>query len=329
MASPLRSRLLRPTVSKCLQHLSRRHQSTRPSFLRRNRANIIWSTISFAFGLGTVQFGLHMLAPPALPAPGSHEDKVLVADLNKRIDEEFKVKVLRGKCLGVTKTLKGEEAGWVEIIPMQAEQGEKRQDRLLDLLQGAKGLGVERVFYNRSDHQLVAIVYFGPDLSGWPGVTHGGLLATALDDKISLANYLSTTSDLSTLAAAAPQRLPGTGDHAKLPLPSTPIPKEPAQLSVDYKKPTHANDFYVIRVSPAYPGGEDVRIPIQGHEYTATLERLDATICVRATAKFAPRSQAERVKDKVGEKFGGGKGWSYADFKEWMWPSRQKESQIG
>lgn len=339
MASALRPRILRSQLRRHIQHVSRRSQSTsnspQPSFFRRNRTYIIASTVSFALGLGTINLGLHFLSPPALPAPGSREDKMLIGDLNKRIDEEFKVKVLRGKCLGVSKALKGEEGGWVEIVPSrdqstsETEEGEAESPHnpknLIDHLQGAKALGVERLFYNRADSTLVAIVYFGPDLSGWPGVTHGGLLATSLDEKISLTHYLCSTTNLSALAAAAPQRLPGTGSHAKLPLPSSTIPNEPAQLSIDYKKPTHANDFYVIRVRPAVAEEEDVKIPIVGHEYVATLERLDATVLVRATAKFARRSQVERIAEKVEGKT----GWSYEQFRDWMWPSRQKESQIG
>ena len=181
-----------------------------------------------------------------------------MADLTKRIDDEFKVKVLRGKCLGVTKQLRGIEGGWVEVVPRPVEEGSTEAEEkkgLIASLQGAKGLGVERVFWDRGEHMMVAIVWFGGSLSGWPGVSHGGVIATTLAEKFALAESLASTP-ASAYAAAIPQRLPGTGSHAKMPLPADPM-DEPAQLSLSYVKPTYANDFYVIRIAPSAPIEED------------------------------------------------------------------------
>lgn len=341
----LRPRSFRPHLSLRYQHLSRRHESTtsprpspspgpspsKPSFFRRYRI----TTVSLGLGLGLVLGGVatNFIAPPPMPQVGTHEDNVLIADLNKRIDEEFKVKVLRGRCLGVSKQLKGQESGWVEIVPPISAPGADGtaagvgallpfHDRLIDALQGAKGLGVERVFWDRDDHKLVAIVWFGGALSGWPGVTHGGLLATALVEKIALAGSLASGGDGDITSAAKPQRLPGTGKHATLQAVEA-IPEEPVELSMDYMKPTFANSFYVIRVQPAWTSQDDVRLPVQGHEYFAVLETMDGKACVKATAKFAPRSELERVEESVKEAVS---RWSYQDFKKWMWPSRQEET---
>lgn len=263
-----------------------------------------------------------------MPEYGSHEDGILMADLNKRIDDEFKVKVLRGKCLGVTKQLRGEQGGWVEVVPRPIDEsvpeaGQKKG--FVAGLQGAKGLGVERLFWDRGDHKLIAIVWFGGSLSGWPGVTHGGVIATQLAEKFALAETLAETP-ASVTAAAIPQRLPGTGDHAKMPLPADPM-DEPAQLSLSYVKPTYANGFYVIRISPSVPLEEDPKHivpsePSGGHEYEATIETLDARICVKAKAKFEPSTKLQRAETQVKEIAGA----SYESFKEWMWPSRQKSS---
>jgi hypothetical protein len=267
-----------------------------------------------------------------MPQAGSHDDNVLIADLNKRIDEEFKVKVLRGKCLGVAKQLKGEEGGWVEVLPRLHQTHTESapedklpfHDSLTDHLQGAKGLGVERIFWDRSEKKLVAVVWFGGAMSGWPGVTHGGLLATVLEEKIALAAALATPSSQSSISAAAtPQRLPGTGNHATMIMPAQ-IPAEPAQVSIDYKKPTYANSFYTIRVTPAYSAEDDsshVRYGIKGAEYQATLETMDAQICVKAAAKFTPRSRAEYVEEKVAEAAKS----SVSELRAWLWPSRQQQ----
>lgn len=262
-----------------------------------------------------------------MPDYGSHGDNVLMADLNKRIDDEFKVKVLRGKCLGVTKQLRGAEGGWVEVVPRPAEETSREDGKkgLITSLQGAKGLGVERLFWDRGEHKLIAIVWFGGALSGWPGVTHGGVIATQLAEKFALAESLAETP-ASVAAAAIPQRLPGTGDHAKMPLPVDPL-DEPAQLSLSYVKPTYANGFYVIRVSPSEPLDEDPKHivpsePIGGHEYEATIETLDARICVKSKAKFHPSTRTQRAETQVKDAATA----SYETFKEWMWPSRQKSS---
>ncbi|KAK4548170.1 hypothetical protein LTR36_010039 [Oleoguttula mirabilis] len=272
---------------------------------------------------------MHTLAPPPLPEARTHEDSILIADLNKRIDEDFKVKVLRGKCLGVAKALKGAKGGWVEIVPPPAEEARVLRDGLVHHTQGAKGLGVERLFWDRGEHMLVAIVWFGGALSGWPGVTHGGAIATALSDKLALAASLAAGKRSHFSAAATPQRLPGTGNHAKMFAPTT-TPEEPAQLSLSYLKPTLANNFYVIRVQPSLEMDQDPKEivppePKGGHEYEATLETLDARTCVKAKATFAASSSVQQTEENavVAAKA------SYVEFKEWLWPSRQRNSQIG
>lgn len=318
---PPLNRILRPSLSLRYQIL-RRPQSTSstlpPSFLRRNRSTLTYATLSLLAGAGLGTLALHNIAPPSMPSPGTHDDKILLADLNKRIDEEFKVKVLRGKCLGVAKALKGKEGGWVEIIPDAT--GEEK--KFIGSMQGAKGLAVERVFWDREEQKLVAIVYFGGSLSGWPGVTHGGLLATAMEEKIALANFLAAGEGSEAHAAATPQRLPGTGSHAMFPLDSSDVLPEPTQVSIDYKKPTYANDFHVIRVRPAWETEENVRMGIEGHQWVATLEMMDknATVCVLATAKFDPKGRVERGVGKVKQE--GGR-W-YGELREWLWPSRQR-----
>ena len=146
-------------------------------------------------------------------------------------------------------------------------------------------------------------------------------------EKLSLAAALADQESSDVLAAATPQRLPGTGNHAKMLAPAT-VPAEPAQLSIGYVKPTFANQFYVIRVKPAIPQMKESELtpePYGGATYEAVLETQDATVCVKARARFAPSTAIQRAQKKVR----GGVNESYEHFKDWMWPSRQKQSQIG
>lgn len=286
-------------------------------------------------GLGITAGGfvVHTIAPPSLPEADTREDSILMADLNARIDNEFKVKVLRGKCLGMAKQLKGQEGGWAEIVASTADAEGKKDDNenLINTLRGAKSLGVERVFYNRRDQSLVAVIWFGGALCGWPGVTHGGAIATALGEKLTLAAALASyTNDPKNFhAGARPQRMPGTGDHAKMYAPLD-LPEEPKQLSMSYAKPTYANSFYVVRVKPASEVVDEKGTlaqfePLGGAEYEATLETLDAAVCVRARARFAASTVVQRTEEAVQN----GAREGYEGFKEWMWPSRQKSSQGG
>lgn len=242
-----------------------------------------------------------------------------MADLNQRIDDEFKVKTLRGKCLGVSKALKGDKSGWVEVVPLPIELSEKQEsaNNLLSQMEGAKGLGVERLFWDNKEKMLVAVVWFGGALCGWPGVTHGGAVASQVAEKLSLASALADNSNTDVLAAATPQRLPGVGNHAKMLAPAS-RPSEPAQLSLNYLKPTFANKFYVIRVAPAIPLDQEPQAaqPWEvhgGHEWEATLETMDARNCVTARARFAPSTSAQRAEDVVI----GGVRQTYRDFKQW------------
>jgi len=278
-------------------------------------------------GLISGNLVVHTMAPPAMPDPGSREDAILMADLNKGIDNEFKVQILRGKCLGVARQLKGEEGGWVEIISPSAEEKMLRPDDLINNFKGAKGLGVERLFFDRTEKKLVAVIWFGPSLCGWPGVTHGGMLATELAEKMALTARLAENRGGALSAAAIPQRMPGTGTHAKMFSP-TMNSDEPAQLSISYIKPTYANNFYVVRVVPYYmPLDRDPQDivpsePSGGYEYVATLETMGGEICVKAMARFDPSDSFEIVEESANEVA----RTSYGDFKDWLWPSRQKST---
>lgn len=293
----------------------------RRSFFRRNRGNIVLASLALALGSAGGNFAVHSFAPPPMPEPGTHGDAVLLADINRRIDEDFKVKVLRGKCLGVPAQLRGEMGGWVELVP---DERQEMKPGWIASLGGAKGLSVERLFWSQDEAKLVAVIWFGGSLSGWPGVTHGGVIATQLAEKCGLAAALAGGSLGDVSSAAIPQRLPGTGNHAKMLLPP-PAYEEPKQLSLSYVKPTYANAFYVVRVSPTLRLDQEPEHvvppePASGtHEWEATLETLDARVLVKAKAKLAPSTRLERMERRVGD----GTRWSYEQFKEWMWPSRQ------
>jgi hypothetical protein len=52
---------------------------------------------------------------------------------------------------------------------------------------GARGFGVQRVFWNAATKELVAVIWFGGAVSGWPGLAHGGAIATVFTETLSRA----------------------------------------------------------------------------------------------------------------------------------------------
>lgn len=242
-----------------------RSPNTAPSLFRKYRGIILWTSIGLAVGGTTGTIVSHTIAPPPHPLPGTHEDGILMQDLNTRIDSEFKVKVLRGKCTAVAASLRGDEGVWRELDPTTLDGS-----LVSDSLSGARSLGVQRVFWNEKEHELVAVMWFGGAMSGWPGVTHGGGIATVVADKMVLAARLAK--------GIAPAQDVSVG------------PTEPTRLDLTYKKPTYANAFYVVRAVPRYGAFETASANDIGVD--AQLETLDGTVCVQVKG-VVPVSEGE------------------------------------
>jgi acyl-coenzyme A thioesterase PaaI-like protein len=146
------------------------------------------------------------------------------------------------------------------------------------------------VFWNQKEHELVAVVWFGGAVSGWPGVAHGGAIATVMADKIALAASLVNGDDAAADA----------------------YPSEPTRLDLTYKKPTYANDFYVVRAKPRHVDSASLSA---GHvQVHAQLETLDGTICVLVDGDVPVSEAKGTVKTAVK---------SLTPAKSWMgWTSR-------
>jgi acyl-coenzyme A thioesterase PaaI-like protein len=121
-------------------------------------------------------------------------------------------------------------------------------------LGGARGLGgFQRVFHNADTGECIVVVFIGGAVAGWPGVTHGGLTATIMDE---------------ALGRVAITQLP---EHTGV----------TANLELNYMKPIVTNSFYVIRSVPQKEGSTDKKQFVSGR-----LETLDGKICVEAKGLF-------------------------------------------
>jgi adenylylsulfate kinase len=100
---------------------------------------------------------------------------------------------------------------------------------------------------------LVSISYLGTDLCGHPGIVHGGLLATLLDEGLARCCF-----------AALPNKVGMT-----------------ANLNINYRNPTPAGAFVVLRAKT-----------VEGHIETLVGEGEKPVVLVEASALFIEPRQA-------------------------------------
>lgn len=306
----------RPSLPK----VSRRRNATLASAPPRRRRTVrplIWAFFFGTLGFTAGKLVYNSLIPPTLPEPGSQADTQLLTQLSKDIDELAVVKELRAKSQtgpshseslhtdialgsgdGSTSSVgaAGQEH-WVELqdpLKLGTWTGPEHAKRLLSSMTGASGLGVNRAFWNSSKRELVVITWIGGSLAGWPGVAHGGVLATMLEECASVAHNMAESRE-------------GIGDG-----------RDPQTLGMTYLKPTLAGAFYVIKARIA--DGEDMPNPetglskekdfakrtaerVEGTKVNCELQTLEGKVCVKASVGWADEGAVERVAEKVK------KGW--------------------
>ncbi|OCK89292.1 uncharacterized protein K441DRAFT_690148 [Cenococcum geophilum 1.58] len=279
---------------------------------------LIWSTIFAALGLTGGYLVRTIVSPEPFPEPGTPADFAQLEQLARDVDGLDIVKRLRegGYHLHSDTPLKdsGEgKVGWRELdvktvisdvgvqtsavrsgdAPLKnvdEEDTSKQVARTLtqQTMAGTGGLGVQRAFWNATTRELIAVIWFGGALSGWPGLAHGGAIATVFDEGFSRIVAGPETS-----------------------LDSIP---SPTSLSLTYARPTQANRFYVLRASFSSPSTENSPSPPPPPEpksakswlpprkdltrkpaapstkpaikVSGTIEDLEGKVCVRAKATF-------------------------------------------
>ncbi|KAF2190548.1 hypothetical protein K469DRAFT_656960 [Zopfia rhizophila CBS 207.26] len=281
--------------------LHRRHPS--PSIARLNstspparfRLSYLWYGFCLAFGIGTGYAVRSFAAPPPLPKPGSREDQLALDALRSDVDALEIVKTLRaeGYHLHSDTPLKESgkgKGGWRELdIKTDIAKTTNNENKITRTLTqqsmaGAQGLVVQRAFWNSETRELVAVVWFGGALCGWPGLAHGGAIATAFDEVFSRV-VVGPDSSLDSIPS-------------------------PLSLSVTYARPTQTLNFYILRTSfstPDIPQAAPAPEPIPKSwlpswkdftkksvtadpeptvQLSGTLETVDQKVCVKAKASF-------------------------------------------
>ncbi|KAH9874948.1 hypothetical protein J1614_004436 [Plenodomus biglobosus] len=271
------------------------------------RWSYLWYASILALGITTGLSARHFAGPLGLPVPGSPEDKLILDSLSTDIDNLEIVQSLRSQSYNITTDASlrsgpglGSGGGggrkisaykdWLELDFNLGKEDEAKNG-ILGVMSGTRGLGVQRAFWNANAQEMVAVVWIGGGLSGWPGVAHGGAIATIFEEVMARM-------------VRGPEGRVEPSHH-------------PDSLAITYAKPTYSLDFYILRASfkksadpesetpPPDPEAEPTKTWLswlsprkdltkkENPEQTpsrvivATLETVRGDLCVRAKGTFA------------------------------------------
>ncbi|KAK7757847.1 hypothetical protein SLS62_000225 [Diatrype stigma] len=118
------------------------------------------------------------------------------------------------------------------------------------------------VFTEQDGKSLVSITHLGADLCGHPGIVHGGLLATLLDEGLARCCF-----------AALPHNVGMT-----------------ARLDINYRSPTPAGSYVVLRATTTKAEGR--KAWVEGRLETLVGEGEKPVVLAEATALFISPKQA-------------------------------------
>ncbi|GAP82537.2 putative thioesterase family protein [Rosellinia necatrix] len=277
MSAPLRTlrgRILtpRPTYLAArpgsFQHIASRLASStvspdaptsRPSFARR-AATLV------AMGVAFGSLGFALAVSPAVPA--------VVALMNPPTDEEtlemYKPRTKEERMVDdhirnhpVAQELR-EREGFCEVRPHMKIPEQYRSHHLTGgVLSGPGRIVVPPiVFAEEGGKSMVAISYLGNELCGHPGIIHGGLLATMLDEGLARCCF-----------AALPYKVGMT-----------------ANLNINYRSPARADSYVVLRATTTKVEGR--KAWVEGRIETLVGPGETPVVLAEATALFVSPKQA-------------------------------------
>ncbi|KAK4461375.1 putative mitochondrial membrane protein FMP10 [Cladorrhinum samala] len=212
-----------------------------------------------------------LVSPPTPPEPGSEEDEYTISVLHDQASK-----------LPIVKQLSSDPAWESWNAYNTLPPGHRRSHIAAGALRGSRGVGgYQRIFYNKDTGELISVIYFGASTIGWPGVVHGGCLATILDESCGRAAF-KQWGGLTGVTAS---------------------------LTLQYKKATLANGFYVIKVKPR--AEEDLPESERGKRHYKCY--VDATVVEPASGQVNIIADAlfvggEGRKGKKKNNFWGGNG---------------------
>ena len=231
--------------------------SSQSSQRRRRWRGVLYSLGFLTLGLAGGSVVAAILVPPPLPASGSVEDESLLSKLRKDLGE-----------LPVVKELRAHREQWLEYEAYMSQASEVKDSSMsAGAMRGFGGLGIQRVFWNNEERRLISVVFFGGALAGWPGVVHGGAIATVLHENLERV-------------ANGPEFGSGSGSADAMVL---------EQVKIEYRKPTQANAMFVVKAEAEgairEAGYDNTHVKVK-----ATLENaITGQLCAEASGYCAPK----------------------------------------
>ncbi|KAL3480175.1 HotDog domain-containing protein [Aspergillus californicus] len=122
------------------------------------------------------------------------------------------------------------------------------------------------VYCNKEASSLVSIVYLGPNVSGHPGIVHGGLLATLLDEGMGRCAFQVLPNNIGVTA----------------------------NLNIDYRRPAMAKNYFVLRAQVVKSEGR--KAWVEAHIETLPEEGQEPEVLVEAKSLFIEPKYAASMK---------------------------------
>ena len=218
----------------------------------------IYSLGFLVLGIASGSFVTAVLIPPPVPDPDTEESEELLSRLRKDLGE-----------LPIVKELRSRREEWLEYEAYMSQPPQlKASSMTAGAMRGYGGLALQRVFWNRDEKRLVSIVFFGGSLVGWPGVVHGGAIASVL-----LENLERVTT--------GPEFGSGSGSAGTMML---------KDVKFKYRSPTKANALYVVKAEIVEDAAEPSYDSAHKKVKAIVENALTGQACAEASGSCAPQT---------------------------------------
>lgn len=198
------------------------------------------------------------ILPPPLPVPYTLEDGLLREELQESADE-----------LPIVLALREQWQRWTEYEIDGGEAGTDHERTFLTRgICGARGVAVQRYFWNEEERRAISVVYLGGGLVGFPRVVHGGAIVTVMQE------VMGAAAEGGNLMKGEES---GSGSGSG---------RADGEFVVDYMRPVTAQGFHVVR---AQVDG------IHDHVVQATVEDGTGVVCAIGKAWFKVPAKDESV----------------------------------
>ncbi|KAK2000422.1 thioesterase [Colletotrichum falcatum] len=200
--------------------------SRRSVYLRRT----LWALFFFTLGYKLTQHGMLALrfTHPFIYPPIEVEDPEMISSYRQAATfEAFEQYPVMNSMIPLITKGTHANTDWANWEPYADFPPETLARHLCGgSLNNPNGLGlVHLVFRHRYTGELILAVMFGQGTSGWPGIVHGGMISTIMDE--AMGRLAALTFPANTAVTA--------------------------KLTVDFKEPVTPGVLYIVRVAKALP----------------------------------------------------------------------------